>query len=171
MFDMAEGRVKPSAAYLGGKLKITGNINLAMKLEKLMSQLKSTQSAAPPAPAAPTAASASNGDLQASMNKIRSLISPELIEKTKGVYLFKISDAEPSSWRLDLKNGSGSLTSGSVDEGANCTLTMTADVFNSMAKGTLKPTAAFMSGKLKIKGDMGLAMKLEKLMASLKSKL
>lgn len=30
---------------------------------------------------------------------------------------------------------------------------------------------AFMSGKLKIKGDMGLAIKLEKMMAMMKSKL
>jgi putative sterol carrier protein len=168
MQEMTEGKVKPSVAYLNGKLKITGNINLAMKLEKLMPQLKSAQPTAQSA-AAPQA-SAGNSDLQASMDKIRSLISPELIEKTKGVYLFKISDAEPSSWRLDLKNGSGSLTSG-AEEGANCTMTMTSEVFNNMVKGSLKPTAAFMSGKLKIKGDMGLAMKLEKLMGSLKSKL
>lgn len=30
--------------------------------------------------------------------------------------------------------------------------------------GKLKPTMAFMSGKLRIKGDMALAIKLEKLM-------
>lgn len=48
---------------------------------------------------------------------------------------------------------------------------MKSDVFNSMVAGSVKPTTAFMSGKLKIKGNMGLAMKLEKLMSSLKSKL
>lgn len=37
--------------------------------------------------------------------------------------------------------------------------------------GKLKATAAFMTGKLKIKGDMGKAMKLEKLMGSMQSKL
>jgi len=40
-----------------------------------------------------------------------------------------------------------------------------------MFKGGLKPTTAFMMGKLKIKGDMPKAMKLEKLLSSLKSKL
>lgn len=38
--------------------------------------------------------------------------------------------------------------------------------------GKLKPTMAFMSGKLKIKGDMSLAIKMEKMMALMnKSKL
>jgi len=37
--------------------------------------------------------------------------------------------------------------------------------------GKLKATAAFMTGKLKIKGDMGKAMKLEKLMGAMQSKL
>jgi putative sterol carrier protein len=48
---------------------------------------------------------------------------------------------------------------------------MTTDIFNQVVSGSLKPSAAFMTGKLKIKGNMGLAMKLEKLMGSLKSKL
>jgi putative sterol carrier protein len=50
-------------------------------------------------------------------------------------------------------------------------MTMNSDVFNKMVNGSLKPTTAFMTGRLKIKGDMGLAMKLEKIMLSLKSKL
>lgn len=50
-------------------------------------------------------------------------------------------------------------------------MTMQSDVFNKMITGAIKPTTAFMSGKLKIKGDMGLAMKLEKLMSQVKSKL
>ena len=37
--------------------------------------------------------------------------------------------------------------------------------------GGLKPTTAFMMGKLKIKGDMAKAMKLEKLLNALKSRL
>jgi putative sterol carrier protein len=43
--------------------------------------------------------------------------------------------------------------------------------FNKMFAGQMKPTSAFMMGKLKIKGDMGLAMKLEKLMGKMRSNL
>ncbi len=46
------------------------------------------------------------------------------------------------------------------DEDADVTLTATPDVFESMLSGDLNPTAAFMSGKLSIDGDMGAAMRL-----------
>lgn len=72
---------------------------------------------------------------------------------------------------MDLKNAGGKIDSGVYEGQVNCTMTMSSDVFNKMISGSMKPTMAFMSGKLKIKGDMGLAMKLEKLMGQLKAKL
>jgi putative sterol carrier protein len=38
------------------------------------------------------------------------------------------------------------------------------DDFNAILKGELNPMGAFMSGKIKIEGDMGLAMKLQSLL-------
>lgn len=46
------------------------------------------------------------------------------------------------------------------DEDAAVTLTAEADTFQAMMEGDLNPTAAFMSGKLSVDGDMGLAMQL-----------
>jgi putative sterol carrier protein len=46
------------------------------------------------------------------------------------------------------------------DEEADVTLTADADTFQSILEGDTNPTAAFMSGKLSVDGDMGLAMKL-----------
>ncbi len=46
------------------------------------------------------------------------------------------------------------------DDPADVTLTATAAVFKAMLDGDLNPTAAFMSGKLAVDGNMGLAMKL-----------
>ena len=54
----------------------------------------------------------------------------------------------------------------SVDDGeADCTLTADADVFQSIMEGDINPTSAFMTGKLKVDGDMGMAMKLGALLA------
>lgn len=54
----------------------------------------------------------------------------------------------------------------SIDDGdADCTLTADVDTFQSMMEGDLNPTAAFMTGKLKVDGDMGQAMKLGALLA------
>ncbi len=46
------------------------------------------------------------------------------------------------------------------DDDADVTLTADADVFQSILEGETNPTAAFMTGKLMIDGDMGMAMKL-----------
>ena len=39
------------------------------------------------------------------------------------------------------------------------------DDFTAMMKGELNPMNAFMSGKMKVKGDMGVAMKLQTIMS------
>ena len=46
------------------------------------------------------------------------------------------------------------------DEEADVTMTASAETFQGIIEGDLNPTMAFMSGKLKIDGNMGLAMKL-----------
>ena len=47
-----------------------------------------------------------------------------------------------------------------ADDEADVTLTADADLFQAILEGDMNPTTAFMSGKLKVDGDMGMAMKL-----------
>lgn len=49
------------------------------------------------------------------------------------------------------------------DKEADCTISITAEDLNGIVTGSLNPMTAFMSGKIKVKGDMGLAMKLQTL--------
>lgn len=49
------------------------------------------------------------------------------------------------------------------DKDAQCTVKMKMDDFNSLLEGSLNPMTAFMTGKFKIEGDMGVAMKLQSL--------
>ena len=52
-----------------------------------------------------------------------------------------------------------------ADDGdADCTITASAETFQDLLAGELDPTAAFMSGRLTIDGDMGLAMRLGSLL-------
>jgi len=46
------------------------------------------------------------------------------------------------------------------DDEADVTLTADAELFQDILSGDVNPTSAFMSGKLKVDGDMGMAMKL-----------
>lgn len=54
----------------------------------------------------------------------------------------------------------------SIDDGAaQCTMEISMENFMLMANGELDGTSAFMTGKLKIQGDMGIAMKLGPILA------
>ena len=46
------------------------------------------------------------------------------------------------------------------EDDADVTLSASAETFQAILEGDQNPTAAFMTGKLKVDGDMGLAMKL-----------
>ncbi len=63
-----------------------------------------------------------------------------------------------------LLDGTGSANIIHADGGpAECTITISLDDFGAMLAGTLSPMPAFMDGRMKITGDMGLAMRLAQL--------
>ena len=51
------------------------------------------------------------------------------------------------------------------DSEADCTMTADQETFQGILEGEISPTAAFMTGRLKVDGDMGLAMKLGNLLS------
>jgi len=51
------------------------------------------------------------------------------------------------------------------DKDADCTITTSLETLMGLQSGDVNPMMAVMSGKIKIKGDMGLAMKLQTLLA------
>lgn len=52
------------------------------------------------------------------------------------------------------------VRAGEADEDTDVTLTASAETFQGILEGDVNPTMAFMSGRLKIDGSMGMAMKL-----------
>jgi putative sterol carrier protein len=82
--------------------------------------------------------------------------------KTAGMnnsYLFDIDGA--GRWKVDVRDGSVDVIEGAGD--ADVTISASEETFDRITSGELNPTTAYMSGKIKIKGDMGAAMKLQKL--------
>jgi len=51
------------------------------------------------------------------------------------------------------------------DNKSNCTINISLQNFEKLIEGTLNPMTAVMVGKIKIKGDMGVAMKLTKILS------
>ncbi|CAH0723195.1 unnamed protein product, partial [Brenthis ino] len=112
----------------------------------------------------------SDGQIPALFDVIGKSINPELVKKTQAVFQFNVKGKEEGVWHLDLKNGDGTCGQGEPKHPPDATLTMDSNNFADMFAGKLKATNAFMMGKLKIKGDLQKAMKLEKMMKSLKNK-
>lgn len=116
-------------------------------------------------------ASGVSGQVVGLFKKIESQLSEELVKKVNASYVFQLKGDGESTWFIDLKTGSGRCGQGDGGAPADSTLTMKSSDFFDMFSGKLNATGAFMTGKLKISGDLQKAMKLEKLMGSLKSKL
>uniref|UniRef100_A0A4W3HUH8 Hydroxysteroid dehydrogenase-like protein 2 n=1 Tax=Callorhinchus milii TaxID=7868 RepID=A0A4W3HUH8_CALMI len=120
---------------------------------------------------AQTATAADKGPVAETFRILEKAVNADVVKGTQGVYQFELSGEHPGTWYIDLKNANGSLGHGAPPGKADVSMIMTSEDFVKMFAGKLKPTMAFMSGKLKIKGDMTLAIKLEKLMSQLKSRL
>ena len=91
-----------------------------------------------------------------------SLASRADAEKTAGMnnsYLFDIEGA--GQWVVRVNDGDVEVSEGEGD--ADTTISTSEENFLAISRGELNPTTAYMTGKLKIKGDMGAAMKLQKL--------
>jgi putative sterol carrier protein len=88
----------------------------------------------------------------------------DVIEAAVAALNDKIEDGIDGSVKFVIE-GEGSIIvdAGGVragDDESDVTLTADLDTFKAMMDGELNPTAAFMTGKLTIDGDMGMAMKL-----------
>ena len=88
-----------------------------------------------------------------------SRVTPDRIEGMNNTYVFDIEGA--GTWTVAIADGKITVTDGASD--ADCTFSATEETFEKIASGEQNATTAYMTGKLKIKGDMGAAMKLQKI--------
>merc|ERR1712038_437771 len=95
----------------------------------------------------------SSDPIAAVFSEMSGQLSEELVKKTNAVYSFSLSDKK-TQYYLDLKNGGGACGEGNPAGDVDATLTMTSANFQKMFSGKLKPTTAFMSGRLKISGNI-----------------
>ena len=87
---------------------------------------------------------------------------PERAAGTNGNIQFDLSGDQGGQWWIKIADGQATSGKGSVDN-PNLTLLADSKDWIKIAFGQMDPTAAFMQGKLKIKGDMGLAIKFQSL--------
>ena len=81
--------------------------------------------------------------------------------RTAGIsqsYLFDI--AGEGQWLVDVRDGSVKVTAG--EQPADVVIRTSGETFEKIASGSQNPATAYMTGKLKLEGDLAAAMKLQK---------
>ena len=88
----------------------------------------------------------------------------DIVTEAVAVLSEKISGAFDGTAKFEIEGeGAVMIDANGVraaDEPADVTMSADAETFQSILSGDTNPTAAFMTGKLKVDGDMGMAMKL-----------
>jgi putative sterol carrier protein len=88
---------------------------------------------------------------------------PEKAGSTNATILFDLSGDGGGKWWVKIHDGKAETGKGDPADPANLTLSSDVNDWVKIMTGKLDATAAFMQGKLKIKGDMGLAIKMQTL--------
>ena len=88
----------------------------------------------------------------------------ELVQQINSSYQFDLTGDGGGKWYVDLTKGGGEVKQGELDS-PGVTITMTAQDFVDMVQGKLNGQMAYMQNKLKIKGDLSLALKLQSLLS------
>jgi len=89
---------------------------------------------------------------------------PSKVDPAKTVGMnnsFVFDIAGIGAWTVTVADGAVSVAEGAHE--ADCTLSASEETLMKIARGEANATTAYMTGKLKIKGDMGAALKLQKL--------
>ena len=93
------------------------------------------------------------------MSKMPTAFVPEKAQGLDVVLQFKFSGAEPGDWYASIKDGKVDVQQG-LHPNPKMTLSADSEDYIKLFTGQLDPMQAFMAGKLKLSGDLNLAMKM-----------
>ena len=87
-------------------------------------------------------------------------VNPDKIQGMNSTYQFNITGDNGGDFWVKVADGAAEVGEGTADS-SNITLTISDENFEALVTGKLNGQTAFLTGKLKIQGDMTLAMKLQ----------
>ena len=97
-------------------------------------------------------------------NELSGKLNKDKVKGMNAVYQWDITGDDGGKWHVVLKDDDVKVGDG-VAENPNITLTLETQNFMDLVNGKLNGQMAFLTGKLKIQGDMTLAMKLQSLLS------
>jgi len=94
------------------------------------------------------------------MARVPRAFVPDKAGTASAVIHFKFTGAEPGEWNATIRDGKCDVAQGIPRQRPTITLTADSADFMRVVTGDLDPTAAFMDGRIKLQGDVELALKL-----------
>lgn len=91
----------------------------------------------------------------------RGLINETTVRQNGCLYLFQLDGENGGLFYLDLKNGNGGAGEGLPSTEPDVTLTLSVSDMQNMFMGNIKPLQVYMSGRLKVSGDLSAAINIE----------
>lgn len=105
---------------------------------------------------------ATTEEIKAIFSAMPASLNADAAKGMNAVIQFNLSGDGGGNYNVTIKDGAATVAEGAHGS-PNMTMTMAAQDYIDMITGKLNGQMAFMSGKLKIAGDMGLAMKMQSL--------
>jgi len=164
---MQEGKANAQQLFMKGKLKIKGNMGFAMKFNTVFEAArKKLKKVKPNKTAAAAPADMSNSAMVFEMiQEALPTQGKDLVSKMNATIQFNLGNRK---WNLNLKEGNGKLVEGTGP--ADLTVTASDNDFFDIAMGKINPQQAFMKGKIKLKGNMALGLKLNTVLSAARPK-
>jgi len=176
---MFAGKLKPTTAFMTGKLKLQGDMGKAMKLEKLMGKMQARSFHTMPnhqrayeqlfnrLPGSRGLHTSNQlwrdyNSVQEVLSRIKNVASEAIVKQVGAIYIFDVK--EQGKYFIDFKTGTGEVGEGDPASKPDVTISMNEDVFLQIFNRELAPATAFMTGKVKVSGDLSKALTLEKVM-------
>jgi len=172
-----ESKLNPTTAFMSGKLKMEGNLGKALALEKIMKKMNqrgyhTSARLANFNGSVPRRHYSTEGpefsDLDSVFERISSVKSVDMVKNVNASFVF---DVEGDKYHIDFSAGSGEGAAGAGnipgkpdDFKPDVKITISKENCLKLFNRELQPATAFMTGKLKLSGDLAKALSLEAVM-------
>lgn len=88
---------------------------------------------------------------------------PDLLKDIHATYSFHITGEDSGEYGLKFENSKATVIEGGYVD-ADCSMKMSFENFKKLLQGNLNAATAYMTGRLKVNGNLALGLKLEQLL-------
>ncbi|KYO21547.1 stomatin-like protein 1 isoform A [Alligator mississippiensis] len=158
--------------FFSNSMATAANPNVAPETAESVETVNEVEPPAPTITTTTTTAATTRRKLGAEelLSTVELFLSESLVSQVGASYQFNIllPSGARSTYFIDLSTGSGKVGCGVPEHNPDVILEMTEKDLQAFFLGELRPLTAYMSGRLRVKGDLNVALKLEELFKAMK---